>query len=45
MDPRPPVYAAPRRAWSVPPQELTEEEEVVEAAPPHGWHAQPRRRW
>ena len=44
--PRPPVpvYAAPRRVWSAPPQVLAEEE-VVEAAPPYGAPTGPYRRW
>jgi hypothetical protein len=45
VDPQPPVYAAPRQTWSVPPQELAEEEEVVEAAPPYGWRPERRPRW
>ena len=46
VEPRPPapVYAAPRRVWSAPPQVLAEEE-FVEAAPPYGWRAGPRPRW
>jgi hypothetical protein len=44
VEPRPPAYAPPRRVWSAPPP-VVAEEEVIEAEPPYGWHAEPRRRW